>query len=229
MATVSVTPEQNALDSLRRFAAELKTGLDYRDVKEALAGILPKQVLAKARFVSPMGLKGPLTWGWHTTAMLVYMRLQPHRVAFDAWVQDYLDTGEPVLDIERDAHWENRKRFTSLEMLDLLSDTDLQMLEPEFYQGWQDKATRCKTIRTRVREIVGGSIGDSQRQQLLLLLAAYHRLVRLPAAVELDVATIRDSLPALFALWELLVDKSSSAAPEMLQAIEQCKMCLQQG
>ena len=65
--------------------------------------------------------------------------------------------------------------------------------------------------------MIGGAISASQRDALLLLLAAYHRLLRIPAFVELDAAPVAEALPALFGLVETLIDRADPGA-EGLQA-----------
>ena len=94
------------------------------------------------------------------------MRLQPQRKEFDAWIWDYLDEGEPALDVVRDSHWEERQRLSLLELLDILSEVDLLLLKPEFYQGWQDRTERCKTLRRQAAAITGFAIGAEQRDSL---------------------------------------------------------------
>jgi len=198
-----ITPLQNAVDSLQRVAADLEA-----DASDALH------------------LKGALAWGWHAVGLLAYLRLLPERESFDAWVQDYLHPGELGLEVERDALWEERQRLSFLELLDLLSDQELSILKPAFYQGWQDRTSRCRDLRGRLSRLLGGSLGDEARQQLLVLLAAYHRLVRLPADVTLDPAPIREALPALLGLAELLVDGSDSQAEPVLAQIQRSRTAL---
>ncbi|MBI2951921.1 hypothetical protein HYY27_07500 [bacterium] len=198
-----VTPAQNAIDSLRRVAEELGRG------RGALA------------------LKGALAWGWHAAGLLAYLRLQPGRVAFDAWVQDYLHEGEPTLQVERDARWEERERLSLLEMLDLLSAPDLPSLKPEFYQGWQDRTSRCQGLRRQVGRLVGGEgIGAEQRDRLLLLLGAYHRLTRLPAGVSLETSPIWGAFPALLDLMEMLMDRAGPEAGALAEAGGRCREAL---
>jgi hypothetical protein len=197
-----VTPAQNAMDSLRRVAEELGRG---RDV---------------------LALKGALAWGWHAAGLLAYLRLQPGRGAFDAWVQDYLHEGEPTLQVERDARWEERERLSFLELLDLLSAPDLPSLKPEFYQGWQDRTSRCQGLRRQVAQIVGQGIGAGQRDRLLLLLAAYHRLIRLPAGVSLETSPIWGAFPALLDLMEALLDRSGPEAGALAEALGRCREAL---
>jgi len=196
-----IKPLGNALDSLERVAGDL-----------AGAG--------------PLQLKGALAWGWHAVGLLAYVRLQPQRDLFDAWVQDYLHQGEPAMQVERDARWEERERLSFLELLDLLSAESLSILKPEFYQGWQDRTSRCQGLRRQTAQVVGGSMSEGQRAQLLVLLAAYHRLIRLPAGVELDEAQIRRAFPALLDLAALLVDRSTPEAAGLLGALERCRRAL---
>jgi len=199
MAT-QVAPEQNALDSLNRVVRDLEAGSE-----------------------DAMNLKGALAWGWHCVGLLAYLRLRPERGVFDAWVQDYLHEGTPELETERDARWEERQRLSFLELLDLLSLRDLPILKPEFYQGWQDRTTRCRNLRTQVQGLIGAGIDADQREQLLLLLAAYHRLIRLPAGVALDVEAIRTAFPALLDLLGLLTEVGSEMFSE---ALDRCRAAL---
>ena len=202
--TIDVTPVSNGLDSLDRVARDL----------EAADGN------------NPLTLKGALAWGWHTVGLLAYLRLQPHKSLFDAWVQDYLHEGDPELQVDRDAHWEERERLSFLELLDLLSVVEMPILKPEFYQGWQDRTARCHNLRQQVAGLVGGSVGEEQRQQLLLLLAAYHHLIRLPAGVELDAALIREAFPALLDLVALLLDDSAPQAEALQVTLNRCRQAL---
>lgn len=203
--SVVVSPLQNARDSLERMA---------RNLESVEAGEV-------------MALKGALGWGWHAIGLLAYLRLQPQQALFDPWLQDYLHEGEPQLQVERDARWEERERLSFLELLDLLSEESLSILKPEFYQGWQDRTSRCHNLRRQLAAVVGGSIGAEQRQQLLLLLAAYHRLIRLPARVELDTAAIRRAFPALLELAALLLDERNPEAREVRQALTHCQQALE--
>lgn len=203
----TITPLQNALDSLERVAGDLEAGSG----------------------AEPLALKGILTWSWHAVGLLAYLRLQPQRHLFDAWLQDYLNEGEPQLQIDRDARWEERERLSYLELLDLLSQEQLPILKPEFYQGWQDRTSRCHGLRRQMAEIVGGSIGEGQLQQLQLLLAAYHRLIRLPASVELETEQVCQAFPALLALIDLLLDADVPGTDALQTALSRCRKALGQG
>lgn len=196
-----VTSAESAVDSLQRLAAELERG--------------PVQ--------DPLALKGILAWGWHAVALLAYMRLQPRRKQIDGWLWDYLDEGSPVLEVERDARWEERQRLSLLELLDLFSEIELPLLKPEFYQGWTDRTVRCQTLRRQIGQIVGSGLKLEQRGGLLVLLAAYHRLQRFPAAVTIDALQIRAELPHLLDMLQVLVDPSGPGGAELLALIDHCR------
>ncbi len=168
-------------------------------------------------------LKGALYWGWHAVALLTYHRLRPARETFDPWFWDFLEAGEPAIDVDRDAWWDEKKRLSLLEMLDILSEEDLPILKPEFFQGWQDRTTRCRTLRARVNEVVGRGIGTEQREKLLLLLAAYHRLLRLPSSVDTEAGPLEKALPALFDLIEILIDPDHDHSAPLLKALSSCR------
>lgn len=198
-----VTSRANALDSLHRTAAG--------------AAAVGRQ--------DPLSLKEVLTWGWHAVALLAYMGLRPAREELDPWLWDYLEAGEAALEVERDARWEERQRLSLLELLDILSDEELPLLEPRFYQGWQERSERCRTLRRQTRSALGSSIGGPQREGLLLLLAAYHRLLRLPAAAALEAGEVARALPSLFDLLESLA-RAAPEAEELLAAVGQARLGL---
>jgi len=203
MATISTV--DNALDSLKKIPEDLANARD------------------------PLALKGSLHWGWHAVVFLLYHRLRPARDTFDQWFWAYLEGGEPALEIDRDAHWDERRRLSLLEILDMLSASDLSILKPEFYQGWQDRTTRCHTLRRRVAEVIGASLAEKPRQDLLLLLAAYHRLLRLPSPVDLEADQLLRALPALFDLLETLVDGEHDHSKALVEAIAAARRALPAG
>ncbi len=200
MATISTI--ENALDSLERIPAELGRG------------------------TGPLDLKGVLYWGWHAVALLTHHRLRPARETFDHWFWDFLDAGEPAFDVERDARWEEKRRLSLIEMLDILSSEELPILKPEFFQGWQDRTTRCRTLRKGVTSVIGSSVGRAQRDRLMVLLAAYHRLLRLPSGVVSEAQILREALPALFDLIEALIDREHDHSAPMIEAVTACRQAL---
>ena len=203
MAAISTV--DNALDSLKRIPEEL------------------------ANTQGALAVKSPLMWGWHAAVLLAHHRLRPARDTFDQWFWTYLEGGETSLETERDAHWDERQRLSLLELVDMLSEAELPILKPEFYQGWQDRTTRCQTLRKRVADVLGASLSEQQRDALLVLLAAYHRLLRLPAPVELDPHALWKAMPTLFDLIEMLVDREHEHSAEILEAVAAAREALPAG
>lgn len=201
---VNISPAVNALDSLKRVARELSNWFDVKDN-------------------NPLQLKGVIAWSWHAVGLLAYLRLSPGRQLFDSWVQDYLHEGSPELNIERDANWEERERLSFLELIDIFSEKELPSLKPEFYQGWQDRVSRCQWLREQAYQMTGFSLSTDDIKPLLLLLAVYHRLVRLPAGVQVNTEKVINSIPALFDLIEKLIDKEWIEANDLYQALNQCR------
>ena len=185
-----------------------------------------EQMAAAGERTDPLAAKAALWWGWHAVVLLAHHRLRPARDTFDHWFWDYLEAGEPALDVDRDARWEERQRLSLVQLLDVLSEEQLPILEPQFYQGWQDRGTRCRTLRLRAAEAVGTSIGGPARERLLFLLAAYHRLLRMPAPAEVDLDQVRADLPVLLDLAASLVDRSHEQAKPVMAAIERCRSSL---
>ncbi len=197
--TSAVSASANALDSVQRLARELAAGGP-----------------------EPLALKGVLGWGWHAVSVLAHDRLRPARDNFDHWFWDYLQVAEPQLDGPRDAQWQERS-LSHIELLDILSEETMTILKPTFYQGWQDRTARCRTLRQRATAAIGGNIGASQRDDLVLLLGAHNRLLRVPAAVGLNGAELIAALPALFDLLELLGSQPESELEPLMAAIAECR------
>ena len=203
MATISTV--DNALDSLKRIPGEL------------------------AAAEGTLAVKSPLIWGWHAAALLAHHRLRPARDVFDQWFWVYLEGGESALEVDRDSRWEERQRLSLFELIDVLSDVELPILKPEFYHGWQDRTTRCQTLRRRVADVIGTSLGEEQRNDLLILLAGYHRLLRLPAPVDLDESVLWGAMPVLFDLIEMLINPEHDHSAALLEAVGAARRALPSG
>lgn len=202
--TLTFSPAENALDSMSRIARELK--------EKGAADV--------------SALKGALVWGWQVVDILTYLRLLPDRANFDPWMQDYLHLGEPSLNVERDALWDERRHLSLIEILDILSERDLPILKPEFYQGWQDRTSRCQDLRSHVASLIGAGINSEQREHLLYLLAVYNRLFHLPVGVSLETNVIRGKYPALLDLIGLLIHNDIAVAASLRQIVAKCRNLL---
>ena len=203
--TVTVDTVDNAFDSLGRVARGLQERED-----------------------DPLGAaKEALAWGWQAVGLLAYRRLQPLQSRLDDRLREYLHPGEPELDVDRDAWWAERERLSHLELLDLLSEEELSLLEPAFFRGWVDPEVRCRRVRREVVAVLGRGVDEEWRGSLLVLLAAYHRLIRLPAAVRLDPEEVFRVFSALLDLVELLIEPDSEGMGEIREATTRCRRALQ--
>ncbi len=62
---------------------------------------------------------------------------------------------------------------------------------------------------------------------MLLLLAGYHRLLRLPAGVTLELEPLRGALPALLDLLDLLAGRAETAAVDWREPLDQARAASQ--
>jgi len=201
----NISPNENALDSINR-----------------LAGNLQNEKQGSSFFIKEI-----LVWGWHTVSLLTYSRLLPERNSFDPWMQDYLQIGDPDFDVEKDAYWDDRRQLCLLEILDILSDVELPILKPEFYQGWQDKTVRCHELRSLIGKIIGTNISFDHREKLLFLLAVHNRIFHLPSEVTIDKKSIWETFPNLLDLIEKLLDPAVDESEEMKKTITTCRTYLE--
>jgi len=185
LAQTRLGPEENTLDTLNRL----------------------ERSLGEASSERPESLKASLVWGLQALELLFNLRIHPHRGVFDDWFQDYLKGW--VRDSEPDwGMMPSGKQLSLIQILDLLSEQGLPSLQPEFYQGWRDKAARCNEIRSKVGAIIQHSLSASQRHKLLHLVLVQRHLSSSPHSVTLDGERTTRALLDLLALLEALVDST---------------------
>jgi hypothetical protein len=195
-----ISPIENVLDSIQCIEEELQ-GKELED---------------------PFLLKRILTCGWHAINLCFYVRLQPEQETFDAWVQDYFHSWDREIEVGRDARLEDREHLGLLQVLDLLSEGDLDSLKPDFYHGWTDKLTRCKELRSKVQATTQFSISAMEREDLLYLLAVHHRLSFTPTDTVINVVVAAKKLEILFRTLEALVDSTWEESARMKEILLKC-------
>lgn len=204
MGLETINPTANILDSFGRIAWELEV----------------------ADIENPVSLKGPVAWGFHAVSLLFYIRLEPHKGSFDQWVQDYFHGWAADIDIRKDSRLEHREHLGLLEIIDLLSQVDTESLRMEFYQGWTDKVARCRELRAKVQGLLGAVVSESERVDLLFLLALHNRLTHMPAQTVVETRAAFLKFESLLNLLEKLVDPEWDNAEGMQQALKRCKTSL---
>jgi hypothetical protein len=200
----TINPTANVLDSFGRIAWELEA----------------------ADRENPISLKGPVAWGFHAVSLLFYIRLEPNKGSFDQWVQDYFHGWTADIDVRNDSRLEHREHLGLLEIIDLLSEVEAESLRVEFYQGWTDKVARCRELRAKVHGLLNAVVRESERMDLLFLLALHNRLTHMPAQTVVETQTAFLKFESLLNLLEKLVDPEWDKAEGMQHTLERCKTSL---
>ena len=186
----TIDPLDNVGDSLRRLSDELASRPGPDPLSDAMLH------------------KGALTWAWHAVSILFQLRLEKERDNLDPWLQEYV----PETDREADegAGPDAGAHIGLLQILDLLSAPDLPSLTPEFYQGWQDRTSRCQGLREQLSSIFGTGLSANRRDQLLYLLETHRGFSRSARKIHVDARQLEASLPVLLELIEKLQATVSS-------------------
>jgi len=199
-----VSPIENVIDSLTR----ITSNLNNRENAEVPA------------------YKGALAWGWHAVRLLFNLRVLPHRNEFDQWVRDFFREGSEEISLKRDLKQGDSSQLGLLQILDFLSESSLDSLNLEFYQGWRDKATRCREIRNKTFGIIVDSINEPVRDQLLYLLAVHNRFSNVPSPIPMDFDSTSRNFPALVDLLSMLWDETWDETRDARRLLEECKAVL---
>ena len=142
--------------------------------------------------------------GVHAAEILVIQRLLPAKDQFPATIGVQLQVPVAEVDAYRDAvSVPTSLDFT--EILDLLSEEDLECVGPRMHRGWEDRRFSCKRARATAREVVGVTLTSDERDQLLLLAAYRNRIFRYPPPLQLVPGDILPAFDALSRLVESLL------------------------
>jgi hypothetical protein len=136
-----------------------------------------------------------LDLGLRTVEIMVIQRLQQVKDQFPATIALQLETPSPEVNTQRDAiNVPNTLQFTDI--LDLLSDEELDCVSPGMHRGWEDRRFSCRRSRVTAQPAIGVSINATKRDQLLLLAAYRNRIFRYPPPVRRDPWSLRESRPS---------------------------------
>jgi hypothetical protein len=148
-----------------------------------------------------------LDLGLRTAEILAILRLQPMKDQFPATIGVLLDTPMPEVDTYRDAiSVPHTLQFTDI--VDLLSDEQLECVSPGMHRGWEDRRFSCRRSRVTAQEATGVKLEATHRDQLLLLSAYRNRIFRYPPPIRVNTGEIL----AAFGSLERLVDGLKAAA-----------------
>ena len=137
-----------------------------------------------------------LDLGLRAAEILVTHRLQPVKDEFPATIGIQLDTPSPEVDPHRDAvNVPNSLPFIAV--LDLLSSEEMECVSPSLHRGWEDRRFSCRRSRVTAGKALGLTLGEAERDQLLVLAAYRNRIFRSPPPVRVVRNEILEAFPAL--------------------------------
>ena len=137
-----------------------------------------------------------LDLGIHAAEILAIHRLQTVQPDFPATIGVKLHLPTPEVDAFRDGiHVPKVLEF--IDVVDLLSEEELDCVSPGMHRGWEDRRFSCRRSRAIAHEAIGTSLSSAQQQDLVLLSAYRNRLFRCPPPVRVMVDDIRNAFGAL--------------------------------
>jgi hypothetical protein len=143
-----------------------------------------------------------LDLGLHAAEILAIHLLQPIKDSFPATIGVQLNLPDPEVDPHRDGiNVPKVLEFT--DVIDLLSEEELECVSPGMHRGWEDRVFSCRRSRAAAQEAIGVTLSADDQNALLLLAAYRNRLFRCPPPVQVVPG---DILPA-FERLERLVEE----------------------
>jgi hypothetical protein len=137
-----------------------------------------------------------LDLGLHAAEIMAIELLQPVRDRFPATIGLQLELPTPEVDPHRDGV--TRPRTLQFhDIVDLLSDEELECVSPGMHRGWEDRRFSCLRSRNTAGEAIGVTLDESDQSDLLLLSAYRNRLFRYPPPVRVVPGEILDALVTL--------------------------------
>lgn len=134
--------------------------------------------------------------GLRAVEILVFEKLQPVKDQFPATIAIQMESPAPEVDPVRDAiHVPSSLEFTAI--VDLLSEEELECVSPGMHRGWEDRRFACRRSRVTAGKAIGVTLGEAEREHLLLLSAYRNRIFRSPPPVRVMPAEIREAFETL--------------------------------
>jgi len=115
-----------------------------------------------------------LDLGLRAAEILVVHRLQPVKDRFPATIGVQLELPDAEVDVYRDAV-NAPKGIQFTDVIDLLSDEELECVAPRLHRGWEDRRFSCRRSRATANEVLGVSLDETSRDRMLLLAAYRNR------------------------------------------------------
>ena len=142
-----------------------------------------------------------LDLGLRAAEILTVHLLNPIREQFPATIALQLEMPRPEVEPGRDGI-QVPKAIQFNEVIDLLSDPELECVSPGMHRGWEDRRFSCRRSRVTAQEATGVTLGADEQGQLLTLAAYRNRLFRTPPPVRVKPPEILAAFAALDRLVE---------------------------
>jgi len=143
-----------------------------------------------------VALSEALDLGVHAAEILAIHRLQTVQPEFPATIGVKLHLPTPEVDAFRDGI-QVPKVLEFIDVVDLLSEEELDCVSPGMHRGWEDRRFSCRRSRAIAHAAIRTSLSSAQQQDLLLLSAYRNRLFRCPPPVRVVVDDLRHAFDAL--------------------------------
>ncbi len=137
-----------------------------------------------------------LDLGLRAAEILTVHLLNPIRDRFPATIALQLELPDPEIDVHRDGI-QVPKALQFNEVIDLLSDTELDCVSPGMHRGWEDRRFACRRSRVTAQEATGVTLTAEEQERLLTLAAYRNRLFRTPPPVLVKPGDILTAFEAL--------------------------------
>ncbi|MBW1807450.1 MAG: hypothetical protein JRJ87_04600 [Deltaproteobacteria bacterium] len=134
--------------------------------------------------------------------LFCYQRLKRIAGQFPATIQTLLRT--PKI-LQNSALTDPQEFIEFLDLIDLMSETDLKCIAPRLHRGWQDKVQSCQSARQLTQAELKYTIDADMRKSLLLALEIYNRTYLLPPPITFESQAVKQALASLLVLIEKLV------------------------
>ena len=137
-----------------------------------------------------------LDLGLRAAEILTVHLLNPIRDQFPATIALQLEMPKPDVEPQRDGI-QVPKAIQFNEVIDLLSDPELECVSPGMHRGWEDRRFSCRRSRVTAQEATGVTLTAEEQLQLLTLAAYRNRLFRTPPPVIVRTQDILSSFKCL--------------------------------
>ena len=139
--------------------------------------------------------------------LLAVSRLTQIATEFPAYVQSLLTAQAPDERLAR-ATFETQDCLSFLELIDMLSVSELDCIAPRLHRGWQDKTQSCRRARQVATNEFGFRLDAEQRRTAIAAQSIYNGIFVMPPPADPDTTHFANIFALLLELIEGLAPRS---------------------